>query len=359
MKRDEIYRKIRQDIISGVRKEGEKLPTEPECAAIFGVSRDTVRDALKHLEQDGFVERVKAKGTFIKLPKVDTEDRNISYLVPCYEYLRCTAVHQMNLLFELIAQAAVAGWRITPVIYSKTNDPHDIWWENLQHFNPDSRVIVDHHWFQPYFETLHTIGARTAYIDNDWSQPEQICFYTKHWLNFIEMDRLAAKKSFAYLKAQGCRKIAVFMSNPDHPSMTIADEYRKFAEKNGQELLLYRTPRMEEDDPSVLDVPARVSELYKQGRMDGLLIHTNEFRLPMRGTFRASLGLPEDFPLVAIPSRTDQIYNAVNDKITIVHYPVAEMAKDMIHYLTAPQYNAKTFYYKPELQLNGQTIPIP
>ena len=41
MKKDKIYKQIKQDILSGNLKEGDKLPTEFECMTIYNVSRDT------------------------------------------------------------------------------------------------------------------------------------------------------------------------------------------------------------------------------------------------------------------------------------------------------------------------------
>lgn len=47
-------------------KSGEQLPTERELARIYGVSRDTVRRALKKLVDLNFVESIQGKGNFIK-----------------------------------------------------------------------------------------------------------------------------------------------------------------------------------------------------------------------------------------------------------------------------------------------------
>ena len=353
MKKDEIYRKLRQEIISGVLKEGDKLPTEFECAAMFQVSRDTIREALKRLENDGFIERVKAKGTFVKIPKVDTEDRNISFLVPCCEYLRCTNIHSMDLMFELIAQAAISGWRVTPVIYSKTNDPNDIWWENLAHINANSRVIVNHSWFSPYFETLSALGARVAYIDNDREQEKEIVKHTGNWINFIEQDRIAARKAFAYLRQKGCRKIAVFMPNIMYESNTIADEYRKFAKNTGQEELIFATPRSADPEEMHRNVALRINEVYRKTKFDGLLIHVNEFYLSTEGQF-----LMSDIPTIVIPTQNEQIFSAQDAKIPIVHYPVDKMAADMIRHLTDGQYIKRKYFYEPSLRLRGNEIEI-
>ncbi|MCU1475516.1 MAG: GntR family transcriptional regulator [Subtercola sp.] len=44
---------------------GEQLPTEMEMAAIYGISRITIRQALAALAQDGYVERRQGTGTFV------------------------------------------------------------------------------------------------------------------------------------------------------------------------------------------------------------------------------------------------------------------------------------------------------
>lgn len=43
---------------------GSKLPPEPELAEELGVSRATLREALRSLEEDGFVSRTSGAGTF-------------------------------------------------------------------------------------------------------------------------------------------------------------------------------------------------------------------------------------------------------------------------------------------------------
>src|ERR671932_2563007 len=65
-----IADQIRAAIVGGQLKEGERLPPERELAEQFGVSRVTVRDALRALEAMGLIEvRVGARGgAFITVP---------------------------------------------------------------------------------------------------------------------------------------------------------------------------------------------------------------------------------------------------------------------------------------------------
>jgi GntR family transcriptional repressor for pyruvate dehydrogenase complex len=57
----DVIAQIRRAILSGQYRPGDRLPTEREMAQQFGVSRVTVRDALRALEANGLV-RVKVGG---------------------------------------------------------------------------------------------------------------------------------------------------------------------------------------------------------------------------------------------------------------------------------------------------------
>lgn len=57
-------------IRSGELTVGELLPSEPELCEKLSISRSTVRQALAHLEEEGFVVRRRGKGTYVSSPKV-------------------------------------------------------------------------------------------------------------------------------------------------------------------------------------------------------------------------------------------------------------------------------------------------
>ncbi|WP_085830659.1 GntR family transcriptional regulator [Collinsella vaginalis] len=61
----QIVRYLDTQIKAGIYGPGDKLPTENELMEKFGVSRITVRSAVKELEDAGIVVRVRAKGTFV------------------------------------------------------------------------------------------------------------------------------------------------------------------------------------------------------------------------------------------------------------------------------------------------------
>ena len=61
-----IFQKIQTEITAGILKAGEKLPPERELAVKYGVSRTSIREALRLLELSDFVEIRHGDGTFIK-----------------------------------------------------------------------------------------------------------------------------------------------------------------------------------------------------------------------------------------------------------------------------------------------------
>ncbi|MDZ5254294.1 trehalose operon repressor [Clostridium sp. LIBA-8841] len=60
-----IYNEIVGKIDSGIFETNSKLPSESQLMEEYEVSRDTVRKALNLLEQNGYIEKAKGKGSFV------------------------------------------------------------------------------------------------------------------------------------------------------------------------------------------------------------------------------------------------------------------------------------------------------
>ena len=61
LKKDVLAKELRGCILNGDYAHGEKLPVEVELAAELGVSRDTLRKALKVLEKERLLVRIRSK----------------------------------------------------------------------------------------------------------------------------------------------------------------------------------------------------------------------------------------------------------------------------------------------------------
>lgn len=64
---------ILEEIKAGNYKVGSIIPTEKEFSDAFLISRTTVRQAITELVQEGWLYRIKSKGTFIAQPKINQD----------------------------------------------------------------------------------------------------------------------------------------------------------------------------------------------------------------------------------------------------------------------------------------------
>lgn len=61
-----VIQRLKESMDNGTYREGDRLPTENELAAQFGVSRHTVRQALGKLEYENRIESIRGSGTFVR-----------------------------------------------------------------------------------------------------------------------------------------------------------------------------------------------------------------------------------------------------------------------------------------------------
>lgn len=64
----QLVEALRHEIVKGLYPIGTQLPTEASLCERFGVSRHTVREALRQLRLDGFISSRRGSGTTVMLP---------------------------------------------------------------------------------------------------------------------------------------------------------------------------------------------------------------------------------------------------------------------------------------------------
>ena len=89
--------------IARILKEGSnRLPTEKEISSSYGVSRQTVRNALEMLESEGLIERRQGSGSYIKDVKEEREDAKQIAVVTTFidDYIFPSILHDVQSIFE-------------------------------------------------------------------------------------------------------------------------------------------------------------------------------------------------------------------------------------------------------------------
>jgi len=65
---EEVFEVLKEKILSGEIKQGERLPTQEELTEQFGVSRTVIREAINKLSSLGLVSCEQGRGTFVTMP---------------------------------------------------------------------------------------------------------------------------------------------------------------------------------------------------------------------------------------------------------------------------------------------------
>jgi DNA-binding FadR family transcriptional regulator len=98
----EVVRQIKAAILDGRLKPGDRLSSERELTDQLGVSRVTIRDALRTLETSGLIDvRVGARGgAFVRVPEPDRVGRGLANML-MLSSIEPVEVTEARMIFEL------------------------------------------------------------------------------------------------------------------------------------------------------------------------------------------------------------------------------------------------------------------
>ena len=73
----QIFEDLLDDIMESKFKEGARFPSDTELVERYGVSRGTIREAVKLLFQKGYLVRQQGKGTFVTYQKIQQDPERL------------------------------------------------------------------------------------------------------------------------------------------------------------------------------------------------------------------------------------------------------------------------------------------
>jgi DNA-binding FadR family transcriptional regulator len=134
---------LRESIQAGALREGERLPAEAKLAEQAGVSRSTVREALRTLQEAGLIERASPKVMVVRRRTEDPEHRELT-----------AALRRRNVTFHHLYEALLTIEPELTRLATERADERDIaalhdnleaQQRNLEHFHEWSRLDQEFH----------------------------------------------------------------------------------------------------------------------------------------------------------------------------------------------------------------------
>lgn len=161
---DEVFKQLKQMLLRGDIKPGDKFPSENELSEAFGVSRMTARQAVQKLAVLGLIETRLGEGSFVK--KIQP-GMAMNQIMPAI-YLSENSLLEI-LEFRTVIEGKTAKIAAQKATYQDIEDLEDIW-EYMQACKDDKREFaqadMDFH-VKLAMMTRNSIFTETYQIIND------------------------------------------------------------------------------------------------------------------------------------------------------------------------------------------------
>ncbi|AZN43901.1 GntR family transcriptional regulator [Paenibacillus albus] len=345
-------------IETGKLQPDEQMPSENEIAEQFGMSRQTVRQALGELEQEGRLYRMQGKGTFVAKPREEqyAEVRTIG-LVTTYI---------SDYIFPHIVRGAEAAVRARgySLLLSSTDNDKGRERESLAMLTsqPLSGLIIEPTKSAEgnpnlaYFLTLN--NRRIPYVMINARYPEISS------PSLVIDDEEGGFTAAEHLLQLGHRHIAGFFKTDDLQGVLRLKGFMRAHQEDGAELqpdfvVSYRT---EEKVGRVVEIAQELLGRPEGKRPTALVCYNDELALRLLEVIRrAGLSVPQDVSIVGFDD--SWLATATEVKLTTLAHPKLAMGEDAASMLfeliesggdSVPQ----SRIYKPELIIRESTQRI-
>jgi DNA-binding FadR family transcriptional regulator len=183
-----VYRSLIHAIVSGQLEKGAKLPSEPQLAAAFAVSRPVVRQAMDRLRADGLIMSQRGSGNYV----AGTEELAGNRMPTALNALR--QLHQMldDLEFRLVTEPEAA------FLASRRRNPSDVEriGQALRRFEEaHQKGAITHHFDFLFHEAIAVATTNQRFVDAVHMleyRPDDERILMRHLVHFRPGGRAAA-----------------------------------------------------------------------------------------------------------------------------------------------------------------------
>lgn len=202
-----IYNEISNKIENNKIQSGEKLSSENEMMKEYNVSRDTIRKALNLLESNGYIQKVKGKGSFVI--DINKFDFPVSGLTSFKELSTKMGVESNTLVKEL-KLIKPDNFLMKQLNLSKNDDVWKV--IRVREIN-NKKIILDKDFFNKKYVPLLTKdiceNSIYEYLENELSLKisfakkeitvQQATQEDKSYLDFENYNMIVVVKNYIYL----------------------------------------------------------------------------------------------------------------------------------------------------------------
>ncbi len=186
----QLMQRIREDITRGVYTIGSRIPPEHELEESYHVSRVTVRRALQELTNEGLLERKQGKGTFVSVPRVAQNLKNVhSFHDACRKNKTAAGtrvIHVREIPGDAADQADLrlrAGDRVVETLRVRLADGTPVVLEQ-NHFSLAYAYLEDQDLNGSLYQVLQEYGVEPSQATHEIS----LCTAGKKEAEYLEID---------------------------------------------------------------------------------------------------------------------------------------------------------------------------
>ncbi len=303
VKRLEIAGKLKKEILSGAYANRNRLPVEPELAAMLGITRKTLRGSLDILEKEGLLERIPGKGTFLP-HRTGSDVGNVFLLLPCSDYFLKSDFETRSILRDILSgclqEACLRKAHVITLPLTTTNRIEDFDETILERLPDGSRIIFYSNWYAPIFPLFLRKKFRIAHIHHLNYRNSSLKQAVDQWVCCKADLAGGIEKALDYLVQRGASRIALatsFLNNEFNP---VRSAYLRALEN-----LPGTHPQLLCDIGGINEPPMafveRLRKFQKETAFDGLLFGVHDSpALNFAHSLNSNLGLPEKTSLVTL-----------------------------------------------------------
>ena len=336
---------LREKILSGELKPGEKMNSENELAVEYGFSRQTVRHALSILEEEQLLARRRGSGTYvIDNRRAALENRTRIAVVSTYvdSYIFPKTIQGIeNDLFERGYSVQISFTnnqlereRIVLEDIISRDDAAGIIMEATKSGLPNPNL--------PLIETLMERGVPILFINS---------YYRQLQLPHVTLnDRLAAERAVEYLADAGHRKIGALMKFDDGQGHLRYEGYLNACRRLGIPAGDQGTMWLDtEGEKNFSDYRAGILRSFRD--CTAVFCYNDKLAFLLEGLFREEgIRIPEDISLISIDD--SELAELSETRLTSVRHPAdrlgAKAAENLLAMIRNTSFDG-TYEFEPEI----------